>query len=431
MIDNDAAMAEAIKLHLSGDESGAAELCEKVLANDPDNIRALNVSAIAMFNDGDAEGAILRLKKATELMPSNSGTLNNLANIYRQAGRREEAFDTYAAAVKLDPKNIEALCNLGSLHMSLGNPTLATEVLEYALTLVPQHPETNHNLALAYTVLNEVDKAMKCIEVCYADGPQKLFRPSFHARMLANSGRKARAIEILEEHLQAMPDDVITAHELAALRGEDAERCPDDYVRDTFDSFAESFDSTLAQLNYQAPQQVAEVVGGLCRGQKVPLMVDLGCGTGLVGPLVRDYCEQLIGVDLSTKMMQYAGKREVYDQLVCGDLSKFLQTIPPSSVQLALSADTLCYFGALDSVFAGLARALCKGGAFVATVESTDKGGDYTLHESGRFMHRQEYVQSCAQALGLKTRVFYDTILRLEFGKPVSGFVFVLENVGI
>jgi predicted TPR repeat methyltransferase len=207
------------------------------------------------------------------------------------------------------------------------------------------------------------------------------------------------------------------------------ERCSNDYVRDTFDSFAESFDSVLARLNYQAPQQVAEIVGALCRGQKVANMVDLGCGTGLVGPMVREYCDHLIGVDLSKKMMQYAGAREVYDQLVCAELGEYLQYIGPGTLQLAVSADTLCYVGALETVFAGLAQALCEGGAFVGTVESSDEDGDYILDESGRFKHRLDYVNRCAAAYGLQMRVANKTVLRLELGVPVSGLVFVLERL--
>jgi predicted TPR repeat methyltransferase len=48
--------------------------------------------------------------------------------------------------------------------------------------------------------------------------------------------------------------------------------------------------------------------------------IDLGCGTGLMGPLLRPYVGRLEGVDLSAGMVQKAKDRGCYDKLDVGEL---------------------------------------------------------------------------------------------------------------
>lgn len=52
--------------------------------------------------------------------------------------------------------------------------------------------------------------------------------------------------------------------------------------------------------------------------------VDLGCGTGLMGPLLRPHTRHLSGVDLSQGMVQKARERGCYDDLSVDELGKYL-----------------------------------------------------------------------------------------------------------
>ena len=42
--------------------------------------------------------------------------------------------------------------------------------------------------------------------------------------------------------------------------------------------------------------------------------MDLGAGTGLVGQAVRGFCENLVGVDMSTQMLAVAARRRVRER---------------------------------------------------------------------------------------------------------------------
>lgn len=425
----DERLEEAIRLHRDGKGEKAGEVYAALLKEDPDNHKALSVSAILEHQSGRSGEAIRRLERAIALAPEEAGYHNNLANIYRADAQPELALKIYRRAAELEPTNVETMCNVGSLCRKLSMTEDAREIFETVKTLVPNHPETNHNLALVYASLNMEREALDCIEACHAEGVSRVIEPTYHARILSRYGRRDRAIRLLERYHEAIPEDPEIAFELVALRGEAPPRAPDAYLRQHFDGFAEGFDRQLAVLNYRAP----DVVGGLAKriigDDRVRLILDLGCGTGLLAPHLRPLCETLIGIDLSREMLRYAEKRGGYDRLAEVELTEALQQTPEGMVDFATAADTLCYFGELDGVFAGLARALRPNGAFVGTVEWHEGDAGPRILDSGRYSHSEAYVRARSEAAGLAVRLARIEDLRQEFGEPVKGLVFALENL--
>ena len=49
-------------------------------------------------------------------------------------------------------------------------------------------------------------------------------------------------------------------------------------------------------------------------------MFDAGCGTGLAGVAFRSLVRDLVGADLSSKMVDMARSRDIYDDVQTGDL---------------------------------------------------------------------------------------------------------------
>ena len=122
------------------------------------------------------------------------------------------------------------------------------------ITLQPKHREGRRLLALAHCVLGEVD----------------------------------RAVEILTEWLEEEPGNPIAVHMLAAATGGDVPlRASNAFVKNTFDSFAASFEAKLESLSYRAPKLVAAALvdAGLPAEHRLDVL-DAGCGTGLCGPLL-------------------------------------------------------------------------------------------------------------------------------------------------
>ena len=249
-------------------------------------------------------------------------------------------------------------------------------------------------------------------------------------RMLALAhcalGELDEAVRIFEEWAKDEPDDPIARHMLAACSGRDVpSRASDEFVERTFDSFAASFDSKLAKLLYRAPELVAAMLADSEADAAKRLdVLDAGCGTGLCGPLVAPYARRLVGVDLSARMLAQAQARQVYDDLVKRELTAYLSDTL-GAFDVIVSADTLCYFGPLESVVAASAGALRPGGRFIFTVEeSIDDADDvgYSIRPHGRYHHTRRYLERVLAAANLTPEI-ESAELRLEAGDPVQGLV--------
>jgi predicted TPR repeat methyltransferase len=134
----------------------------------------------------------------------------------------------------------------------------------------------------------------------------------------------------------------------------------------------------------------------------------------------------LTGVDLSPAMVEQARRREIYDELIVGELTAHLAA-GTERYDLIASADTLVYFGDLQPVLAAAARALRPAGLLVFTVEKAGPGKPagqgFFLQHHGRYCHAEDYVRSALADAGLVVRDMVSAILRRELDQPVQGLV--------
>lgn len=247
------------------------------------------------------------------------------------------------------------------------------------------------------------------------------------ADRLTKLERHAEAATTYAAALKLAPERQDLRHLVAALGGAPAPaRADDTYVASLFDAAAATFDTVLVdQLGYRAPQLVADAAhAALARGAKVEVL-DLGCGTGLLGPLVRPLARRLDGVDLSAGMVERARARRCYDDLAVAEIGAWLDAAT-RRYGLVCAADVLVYFGDLAPLAAPLARVMQPGGVFVFTVESGQ--GGWALSPTGRYRHGDDHVR--AAFAGFTVASVQDVTLRLEQGKPVNGRLYTLVLPG-
>jgi predicted TPR repeat methyltransferase len=199
------------------------------------------------------------------------------------------------------------------------------------------------------------------------------------------------------------------------------------YVRHLFDQFAPDYDGRmLAHLNYRAPMVLRELAELLGLYALAPLTVlDLGCGTGLMGAAVRDWASRLDGVDLSPGMVRKAHEREVYDDIAVADIVDWLAGCE-RRYDLVFAADTLVYLGELSPLFAGVSRVLSQAGHFLFTVEKKD-GEGFELGPKRRWRHSECYLRAEAACAGLGIAGLVACTLRTEAGTPVEGLAVALH----
>ena len=421
----EAALAHALRSHQAGDLDTAEAIYAQALQREPERIDVLNCLGILKHQRGDLAAALPLLRRVVELKPDADGVWNNLGNVLLRLEQVDEAADAFKRSLEIAPSP-HAWANLARVFRRRSQWGLSASACLQALEMAPDHGPATHNLALAllaqYRIEDGVAAALRAMQLL----PLREQRRQVYMQMLLVAGERAQAVVILRAWLAQEPDNPYVQHHLAACTGEATpERASDAYVEKVFDSFAPNFDAKLAHLNYRAPQVVADSVAALAPPPARQYDVaDLGCGTGLCGPLLRPWSRRLVGCDLSAAMLERAGERGVYDALHKEELTAFLRG-RRDAFDLIVSADTLIYFGELGAVARAVHGALRAGGTFVFTLEALapGEGGTYRLRDSGRYAHDGAHARGIFEAAGLQVEAPVSAVLREEAQRPVQGWL--------
>jgi len=89
---------------------------------------------------------------------------------------------------------------------------------------------------------------------------------------------------------------------------------------------------------------IQRIVGDALTGRKFNSSIDLGCGAGDGGVLIRFHTDRLVGVDLGTSALAEAYRKEVYDELYVGDM----RTYPLGSADSVFMFDSLEHISKAD-----------------------------------------------------------------------------------
>lgn len=252
--------------------------------------------------------------------------------------------------------------------------------------------------------------------------------------VLAETSERAddreRAIEAYRRCLDLEPGDRLGAGARLTLLGAAGtpERLPHAYVRTLFDQTARRFEESLVgRLEYRAPERLMQSLEPFRGDMKSPLAVlDVGCGTGLAGLLLRPWAARLDGFDLSPLMVAEARRKAIYDAVAVADLFDIPADDAPR-YGLAVAADVLCYVGDLAPAFAAIRARLIERGHFAFTVEA-GSGASYALGSAQRFRHDPHAIETWLVEAGFERLACERAVLRRERREPVDGLVVVARR---
>jgi len=397
-----------------------------VLQRWPGQPDALHFLGVLEHTRGHSEAALTLIHQAILGLPGQAGPLNNLGNVLVETQRFDAAVDAYRGCLALKPDNIDALNNLATMLRKRGEHAESEALCRKALDVNPEFAQAWYNLSLTLLEQGRVDEGLTAHSRAIVLWPRHLQARNAVPKALVHLGRLEEAAKLYREWLATDPDNPVIKHHLAACSGGAVpERASDAYVERTFDAFAATFDANLSALGYRAPQLVAELLRELLPPPARQFDIhDLGCGTGLCGPMVRDWARDLSGCDLSQGMLDKAERRHVYDDLHHAELVAHMKA-HPARWDALICADTLCYFGELGEALQSAAQALRPNGHLVFTVEAwqTQDGQPYHLQPHGRYAHQRDYVSAVLAGAGLQELVLRQEQLRSEAGKPVVGWL--------
>ncbi|MGE0350586.1 tetratricopeptide repeat protein [Hydrogenophaga sp.] len=381
----------------------------------------------ALFEAGRLDEALARYQAALALVPGRPSVLANLGVTQCRLGHWAEAVQTLTQATQADPANRDAWIALGLSHEALSRWGDAVPALQRGQQLGAATPQISLSLAMCLLRLDRADEALQALDQALALDPTLAEAWSQRGSLLREMGRHAEAARCFEQALAHGGDETLHRFYLASVKAGEATPAqpPRAYVEALFDDYAGDFQTHLVEnLKYQAHETLlAPLRAG---GQRFPLVLDLGCGTGLCGQLIRAQADAVDGVDLAPAMVEQARASGAYRRVEQGDLLGFLRS-QSEPADLVIAADVFIYVGALEEVFAAVRQRLRSGGCFAFSVELAGQGQDLQLLSSLRYAHSPAYVERLAKAHGFRVQDTRQAPLREDQRRPVAGLYVWLE----
>ncbi len=369
----------------------------------------------------------MKRKKARPRPRTTAELVDDAGKLY-ESGALAEAEATYRRALAQEPDDPGLLNLLAVVRGDLGDPEASITLIERAIEIAPGIAASHLNLGTAYAMTGADELAVAAMETAAKLDPGSTAPLERLAKHHINHNRPREARALLRRVIRRDPANEAARFLLAGLTGERVEATPAGFVTELFDSYAERFeDHLLTDLDYRVPDELAALVREAGhRPERTWHVLDLGCGTGLSGVAFRDHARVLVGSDLSTRMIEVAAKRAVYDELHAEDLLVTLGRAD-ASVDLIVAADVLVYVGALEALFVACAAALRSGGWFTFSTESHD-GEGVKLLPTLRYAHADAYIRELAGRAGFAIAGSREAVLRSDHGKPIIGALYLLRR---
>lgn len=440
--------------------------------SDPFNqARQFFLDGIAHFEAGEFAAAEAAFVASLALLPGRVSTLMNLGATRIKLGRPEAALAPLDEALAQDPNSAECWLHRGVALGALARHEEALACHERALGLQAQHPVASFHRAKALLALHRPADALAASESLLQISSDKAEAWFHHGQALHLLERREDALASYARALALDPTDALTwssrglvlkelgradessaAFKQAVAHGGDAEMNgfylaalgagttpgaskagtvpsapPRAYVQQLFDGYADSFEAHLVgTLRYRAHEVLVAQLQGVAP-PRFKCALDLGCGTGLCGPLLKALADRVDGVDLSAPMLDKARALGVYTRLEHTELVEHLKHTDERH-DLVVAADVFIYVGALEPVFRVVQRVLERGGLFVFCVEEAGDEVDFELRASLRYAHSRRYLRKLAEQAGFELLKLHAQAIREDQRQPIAGLYAVLRK---
>ncbi len=435
-------------------------LYEKILQREPSHVPSHYNLALLAVKIGDTDKARLHFEHVLKLAPEYPQGHFQMAQLLLFLQQPLDAISQLNIAVDLQPDYIDARHLLACTLMQQHQDALATEQFQILFQYAPQHANGHLNFALLKLHQKDLTTAKTLLETAISLDPT-LIEAHYHRGVIAmQQGDIERAIIEMQGTLDRQDDHFAANYNLAILYkmqhhyklaifylkkaqvlDPDNEsiafllnafeqhnipaQAPKTFVQELFNHYADTYDEHMEQtLQYKTPQQLRTLLNPFIEQlPKNPNILDLGCGTGLIGKYFHDLNAIFIGIDLAKDMLALAKKREIYDDLIESDILEYLQTTD-KKFDLIIASDVLNYFGDLEKIFTACTRVLNPQGLILFSIELVENQ-DYLLHNNARFAHNTHYINGLTNAQHWHLLAEATHTLRMQENKPVVGQVFV------
>jgi predicted TPR repeat methyltransferase len=436
----------------------ALDAFNSALAMEPTNAAIWNNRGTVFSALGRHQEAMADFDKATALQADFAGALYNKAYSLRLLGRHAESAAIFDRALLAKPELAEAWVERQQLeqtphalrrsrrpfergvaeawvacgnvlyhYQSLASARPALTAYERALNIKSDLAEACLGQGNIFNLLARNQEALAAYDRALAIEPELAEAWLGRARALQDLERLDEAIVAYRSARERGSDAELIQCALAALGAEAAPPiAPRGLVIDLYERYADQYDQHVTRsLKYRTSDLLFDALTRFMPRADLDVL-DLGCGTGLFGKLLRSRARTLTGIDISPNMLKVASDRKIYDKLFCADLVEFLQT-QAEAFDLAAAADVFCYIGDLSGVFHTVRDALRAGGYFCFSVEAGNDN-DYVLGTTLRYRHSAAYLRNLATSQGFALEMIEPQVTRQDTGQDVASHLAVLRR---
>jgi predicted TPR repeat methyltransferase len=418
-------------LQQRGEGAAALAAYREAVAINPSDAGALCNLGNALREQGNVEEAEAAYRRALAAKPEHAESNNNYGMVLSERGQHAEALACYRKALAAQPRFVDALSNAAVATRRSGDTREAIALWRQAIALKPNSVEAHVYLADTLADIGAIDEARE--HALLANRLDVPARPALFFALgvaLARCGLNDMARLRLRQCEAGDPSDRYGARLALASLGDGMPpgRASAAFIDRLYAICADRWDNPAGPHSYRGAELVAERVVGDALD-----VLDAGCGTGLVGVLVRPRARTLVGVDLSGVMLERARAKKVYDELHHGDMISFMRQ-RAQSCDVVTSAATLIHFGDLTQVFGAANVALRAGGRFVFTVFPHEQDAAVSvatldgLGQGGCYLHGRAYIAEMAAANGFTVEAIETAVHEYKNGQPIEALVVSLPK---
>lgn len=373
---------------------------------------------------GDLQGSIEAARLASNAAPGWSVPMMEFGLALARANQFPPALGAAERAVQMDPNNAAILTRAIDVAHRAQHFEAAVTWLRRLWALAPDNRAVETMIARDLRMLRRYPEALEAYSaVIEKDGPKPATLLG-RLQTALDAGDASQAQQDGAALLALDPANAEYQFWAARSRGETPPHQPPAMVQALYDGFAGVYDQhVVAGLKYKLPKLVAERILQWHPERRFNLL-DLGCGTGLLGVCLGLIDGAVIGVDVSQPMIDQAAKHNVYDKFHRVDLLEALEATPESLYEVIAALDVFIYAGDLSRAIPDAHRILKPGGRLVFSCETAaDDEADLVLRPTMRYAHKASAVEALCRKAGFESVEIEPMTLRYEDIKPIEGFL--------
>ena len=347
----------------------------------------------ALSEQQQYDDAIYHFQQTLLQQPDHLNAQENIGICYLRVQKPLQALPHYLFLLQ-HSQTVENYLNIGIIYLHLERHKEAIDYLNQADKLLPSDSNIIEHLALCYLKKGDLDQA------------------KHYYHQAASLSQENQSLQYISAALS---------------QSKQLKQAPLIYIEQLYNEYAPYYQQQLLkQLDYQVPKRFFQALNETLNLDNPQLnIVDLGCGTGLVGEQIKPMARNLIGVDIADNMLAIAKQSGIYNQLIKQDIQQALPNL--TDLDLITAACTFDYIGDLEPILTTAHQSLNSGGIICFSSEKC-YDQDYQLQVNMRYSHSKNYMTKLLTKIGFTIIRIDNLIIRHEFKQPIEGYLIVAKK---